>query len=537
MPTFVNLDAMVPREDFAVEAPENLAAELFEKLGVDRLLATSGSTITTHLRKPDFQRETNHWTPSQVCTLLQSFTESDLIPALILWNSKTHIFVIDGCHRISVLRAWIEDDYGDGALSVKHFGVELPKEQIKAAKKTRELVKDAIGSFKDLQSVNADPTKFKPELALRAKTALTRSLPIQWIQGNAEKAEISFFKINTHGTALDEVEERLLRNRRKPGAIAARAVVRAGRGHRYWSAFDTQMRQHIERTAQEMYEAIFEPELMVPVKTLNIPIGGPYSSRNALDLLMDFIEVVEGSYGKAKRLEDEEDDADGSATASTLERCANVAGRIVGVDSPSLGLDPAVYFYTQNGRFNRDVFLAVVELFATAEKNNNKQFFFKFTDVRAQLEQFLIENKTLMTQLNIATSSKRRRAMWVKLLTAMINHVKAGQPITVEFVIDAAGFTGGDSLAKKNFGTIISDEVKSAVFIKNALANPMRCPVCKGVLSQKSVSYDHKTPKSQGGKGNEENVQITHPFCNSGYKNKVDQLAQAAAAAVSGSTD
>src|SRR5438876_1081224 len=125
----------------------------------------------------------------------------------------------------TVLRAWIEDDYGDGPLSISHFGVELPKEQIKAPKKTRELVKEAVGSFKDLQSVNAAPTKFAPDLALGAKTALTRSLQIQWIHGNAEEAEISFFKINTHGTALDEVEERLLRNRRKPAAIAARAVV------------------------------------------------------------------------------------------------------------------------------------------------------------------------------------------------------------------------------------------------------------------------------------------------------------------------
>ena len=460
---YVNLDALVPREDFAVEAPEAVSADVFEKLGLDRLLAGSGSSLISHLRKPDFQRETNHWTPSQVCTLLQSFVDNDLIPAIILWNSKTHIFVIDGCHRISVLRAWIEDDYGDGPLSVLHFGPELPAEQVKAGKKTRDLVKQAVGSFKDLQSVNSAPTKFSEALAQRAKAALTRSLQIQWIYGNAEKAETSFFKINTHGTALDEVEERLLRNRKKPAAIAARAVVRAGRGHRYWSGFELPVREQIERVAQEMFQALFEPELAVPVKTLNIPVGGPYSSRNALDLLMALIEVVEAVHGGTKRIEDEQDDLDGGATVEVLKRCSSVAGRIVGVDSASLGLDPLVYFYTQTGRFNRDLFLAVIHMFAVAEKNNDKMFFFRFTDVRGRLESFLIEHKTLMTQLNMATHSKQRKAMWVNLLAAMMERFEAGEPVTSDFVVDKAGFAG-DVLSKKKFTSSISDEVKSAVY-------------------------------------------------------------------------
>ncbi len=92
MPAYVNLDALVPREDFAVEAPETVSADMFEKLGIDRVLAQSGSSIIPHLRKPDFQRETNHWTPLQICTFLQSFTENDLIPALISSGIPRRIF-------------------------------------------------------------------------------------------------------------------------------------------------------------------------------------------------------------------------------------------------------------------------------------------------------------------------------------------------------------------------------------------------------------------------------------------------------------
>jgi hypothetical protein len=30
-----------------------------------------------------------------------------------------YIFVIDGGHRLSALRAWMEDDYGDGTISLE----------------------------------------------------------------------------------------------------------------------------------------------------------------------------------------------------------------------------------------------------------------------------------------------------------------------------------------------------------------------------------------------------------------------------------
>ena len=43
--------------------------------------------------------------------LIESFLDGELIPAVILWQSATHIFVIDGGHRLSALLAWAHDDY------------------------------------------------------------------------------------------------------------------------------------------------------------------------------------------------------------------------------------------------------------------------------------------------------------------------------------------------------------------------------------------------------------------------------------------
>lgn len=64
--------------------------------------------------------------------LVKSFIEGELIPAIILWRSSgNYIFVIDGSHRLSALASWINDDYGDGPISMEYYGGEIPEEQKK----------------------------------------------------------------------------------------------------------------------------------------------------------------------------------------------------------------------------------------------------------------------------------------------------------------------------------------------------------------------------------------------------------------------
>lgn len=143
---FVNLDAMIPRADFALtDDRDAYQGENQSTLGLRDL--TTGSLILPNLRKPDFQRETNHWEPEQVSLLVQSFMEGDLIPAVILWRSPTHVFVIDGGHRLSALRAWIEDDYGDRHLSRRLFNDQITDAQLRTARRTRDLINSTIGSY------------------------------------------------------------------------------------------------------------------------------------------------------------------------------------------------------------------------------------------------------------------------------------------------------------------------------------------------------------------------------------------------------
>ncbi len=111
----VNLDAMIKREDFATSDAESSSFENVSTISLRDF--TKGGLIGPSLRKPDFQRETNHWSPEQVVSLLECFVNGDLIPSVILWQSPTYLFVIDGGHRLSALKAWIDDDYGDGPTS------------------------------------------------------------------------------------------------------------------------------------------------------------------------------------------------------------------------------------------------------------------------------------------------------------------------------------------------------------------------------------------------------------------------------------
>lgn len=338
MPKTVTLDAMIPREDFAWEG-EEFVLDLFPGFPIASL--GRDSPIVKLLRKPDFQRETNHWTPDQVATFVASFLDNEVIPSLILWKSPSYIFVIDGGHRLSALRAWMEDDYGDRPISQAFYNGEVSDEQKRIAKKTRRVIEERIGRFSTLREIVGTKTGTEEQIR-RANLLFTRALAVQWIQGSASVAETSFFKINSQGTALDETEEMLIRNRRKPVAICARAILRAGAGHKYWSYFSKDRAEKIETLASDFFELLFQPEVREPLKTLDVPLGGSVSPVDALALLIDFLVISGSREPKARSVSEYPDDEIGEDTVKILSNALQVVNRITGDSPGSLGLHPAV---------------------------------------------------------------------------------------------------------------------------------------------------------------------------------------------------
>jgi hypothetical protein len=169
------------------------------------------------------------------------------------------------------------------------------------------------------------------------------------------------------------------------------------------------------------------------------------------------------------------------------------------------------------------MFLWMIALIQVALRNNNNSFFIKFTAARQQIESFLIANKSLIG-FSLQNMAKNQRVRNMKLLyELLLKEITAGHQPTIEELIGKMGLRGRIVDVKSATTTAtISDDTKSMIYVRDAIANALKCPLCGGLLDpSKSVSYDHKTPVRNGGLGTPENTQMAHPFCNSGYKEHV----------------
>lgn len=254
-----NLDALIPREDFAVDGgavPQSLSATI---KATD--LVKGEGFFYSSLRKPDFQRETADWDGNKISSFVKSFIDGDLIPSIILWQAGQYTFVIDGAHRLSALIAWVNNDYGDGFISQSFFGHAVDNEQKKIAEQTARLVKKEVGSYQDYIAAIRNPEHADAALLANANKLGFLSLQLQWVTGTATKAEASFFTINQKATPINDTEISLLKARKKPYAMASRAIIRSGSGHKYWQKFDTISQSEIESLAKDINNNLLHQRL------------------------------------------------------------------------------------------------------------------------------------------------------------------------------------------------------------------------------------------------------------------------------------
>lgn len=513
----VTLDAMIPREDFGRDDNEDFISDLIRDFPISNLEAAS--PILALLRKPDFQRETNHWTPDQIATFVASFLDSEVIPSLILWKSPSYIFVIDGGHRLSALRAWMNDDYGDGAISTLFYKGEISDDQKAMAKRARAAVEQKVGRYSKLKAMVGQ--KPVDAISRRSNLLFTRSLNLQWVQGNASVAETSFFKINSQGTPLDETESLLIRNRSKPIAIGARAILRSGTGHRYWSAFSEANQQELEKQAELIFKLLFKPEADLPLKTLDVPLGGSTSPVDALALLIEFLRIAGVRGNNPTKEEVANDDATGDTTIKIIANSLDVLKRITGTNSSSLGLHSGVYFYNERGKYSRFLFLGIASLITKKLANNDGGFFKKFTKARAKLEAFLIDNKSAIGIVLQNLNKNHRIPRMSDLFDNLVDRFSRDEEVSLEDAVANLGLRGRFfDISATQSSAKFSDESKSAIYMRSAIKSALRCPICHGLLDpRKSVSYDHIVRVRDGGTGDVDNGQLVHPYCNTGYKN------------------
>ena len=513
----VNLDALIPREDFEVEENIN-SGKKKEAISIEDI--KPDSFFFSNIRKPDFQRETNEWDSQKICELIKSFIEGDLIPAIILWRSTGgYLFVIDGSHRLSALSAWVNDDYGDGKIS-KLFYDGILEEQLEVAQETRKLVNKIVGSYEDFKLAPAHPEKVKPEIVRYAKNLGALAIQLQWVEGDARKAESSFFKINQQAAPIDKTEIKLIESRKKPNSIAARAIIRSGKGHKYWAFFPVLAQIQVQELASEINEILFDPKLQTPIKTLDIPVGGKLYSSQALPLILDLVNIVNDVDSSNNETQDDET---GETTIQALKSVRKIAYRMNSNHASSLGLHPVVYFYSQDGRHKTASFFAMVDFVMGLDKRKKID---DFIDVRSEFEKFILEYDYLVQQINRKYRSAQKSYSYISsFFQKVVSTFKTGKSIdeAINEIISTSEFNyltfqkssqQLDFLAK-DFNT----GKKSAVYIREALQNAPKCKICGGFIHRNSISIDHVQRKQDGGLASLDNGQITHPYCNTGYKN------------------
>lgn len=526
----VNLDALIAREDFEVvddrgEWPATATLQIRD--------LEQSAFLYNALRKPDFQRETANWSPEKIAEFVKTFLDGDLIPAIILWKSGTNIFVIDGAHRLSALVAWVHDDYGDGKASRHYFENHIPKEQLTAADATRAEVRKTIGTYAEHMTAALHPERSSPEVTARARRLGTLALQLQWVNGDSKKAEASFFKINQEATPIDATELRILQSRNLPNAVAARAIVRCATGHKYWKAFPGDKQDEVEKLAKEIYEILFVPSLQTPIKTLDIPIAGRGYSAQALPLIFELvnlangIKVVDATKNKHKKAAarptaaKDERDASGEKTVQCLKNTRRLVYRISSTHPSSLGLHPAVYFYSLAGRYQQTSFLAVVSMFVAFESSN---YFPVFSSVRRRFEEFIVTHKTFANQVTVKYGSgakgfERLRSLYEIVIRKF--HENASDEDLLTYLTESDFSYLKDvrdqelSSRRLDFDTA----GKSATYLRDALAKPLRCAICGGLIHVNSITVDHAVRRQDGGLGVVENGQLAHPYCNTTLKN------------------
>jgi hypothetical protein len=337
---------------------------------------------------------------------------------------------------------------------------------------------------------------------------------LQWVRGDATKAENAFVRINQQAATITPQELELIKNRRKPATIAARAIIRRGTGHKYWESFQDKQQNQIKEVATEVHSLIFHPTLRYPIKTLDLPAGGDVYAATALRMVYDFIILCVGAPSP-------DDDQDGKRTVECLQRTLKVMKLLLSNDRSSLGLHPAIYFYSWTGNQQPILFLTITSLIVDLERAKRLD---SFIEVRKDFEEFLMANRPLLNQVirkfgTKASGTNHLYTFYSDILNLLWRSTPRDNVASelekdpkYSYLQSAEAPYGGVS------PTRYSTQVKSGLVMRELLATAKKCGICNGVIPSQAISIDHKERKEDGGASTVENAQMTHPYCNTGYK-------------------
>lgn len=398
---------------------------------------------------------------------------------------------------------------------------------MRLAIRTRKLVQNTVGPYAEYVATQGKSLE-DIELDMRPRVARINaghSLTAQWVLSRDPKvAEDSFFKINQEASPIDPTERRIIKARESATAVAARAITRAGGGHRYWQKFESTVRTEIEHRSKTLYEALYHPPMEEGyLKSADVPVAG--KGYNSLPFVFDLVNLandqkITDSTAKRPIKEELPKDAAGQVTIQYLKRVENLVGRVTGIEPRSYGVHPLVYFYSRTGTFQPVAFFAVARMLKGLEE---REMAHKFRDVRSKFENYLIEHREgisiILHKLGSGTRSlARMEAYFERVLQALLDgatdeEVRVGLAGEQEwrFLFQDRGpsETHDQPTPRGSFNR----NTKSATVISQGLASALKCGLCGGYVHRNSMHVDHKQRRSDGGLNSMDNAQVAHPIC------------------------
>lgn len=559
----VYLDRQIPRDNLLYKSSSESIAhdapqEQTPKLQIMELLPGDGSKVDL-LRKPDFQRATSAWTPEECVSLLHSVLHEQVIPSIIMWRSPKNLwYVLDGGHRLSVVLAWMRNDWGDTLTSEEYMDDELEKYYKWAAGEVRRLLAKAdIKKFQEYREAylqyfhtyGEDPSY---QFGLDSETSLlidfyraikgVIGLPLQWVKGDYDKAKESFLNINKSGRKLTDWERKLVEHRDSSLARTVMSVANTSSAAYCWPNSQSprnppEVRQNVGQILDEsvrLHKLLFEPSYDSSFRRPQQPLL--VESRTEPDTkpayLAELLTVVRGHTGRdaqTERLLEQDRSATETELVkhglSLLEECIGVCEHLIGPSSQpiSLSLVPALYFYADSGKHVRSLLYGFI-YWLFYGKDDQGAFARKllFSAHRAAFEKILLERKQTYVS---AFSRKVGSGSEVTMKTARFYNNLLRLLIKYHDDIESDAFNSEyeASLTKKNEAARtssgkqrkFSQRQKSAIAMRTWLDSFPICGICGGMLDLAGgTQYDHAQEYSKGGFTVIENGRPTHPFCN-----------------------
>lgn len=255
----------------------------------------------------------------------------------------------------------------------------------------------------------------------------------------------------------------------------------------------------------------------MPIKTSDVPVGGRgYSS---LPFIFDLVSLV-NNIGPKDSLQK---DNDGSQTVRFLGEVRQRIDSITTSQPQSLGLHPLVYFYTRGGAFQPVAFLAVLQVVKRLIERGELN---KFIKIRRAFEEFLVAHKEAFTLIVKRQGAGHRsrpalEAFLESAIQGLFNDKTDPEIIEAMSADNRFSFFATQAPIRapgEKSGRNFSRAVKSATFVSELVQNGVRCGICGGLLHRNSIHADHVTRKNDGGDASPANAQLSHPYCNSGFK-------------------